>query len=131
MLHPDHFTVNEAWLVFRLNEAPISTDGEGDFNCIALMDAASCFILSIASISVGEFEPSTIAVRRLMNEGKAHKGQLPKKLFLPDGQFTRVFPAEARRLEIEVVRAPEDELVLFIGEARESFREHFSGSRLQ
>lgn len=33
----------------RCNDAPFSTDGEGDFNLIALMEAASCFILSSAA----------------------------------------------------------------------------------
>jgi hypothetical protein len=46
MLHPSQFKINEAWIAFRLNGAPIRTERDGDFNCIALMDAASCFILS-------------------------------------------------------------------------------------
>ncbi len=44
MLRPNQFEVNEAWIVFRLNNAPIRIEHEGSFNCIALMDAASCFI---------------------------------------------------------------------------------------
>lgn len=38
MLHPKQFEVNEAWLAFKLNELPICTELEGEFNCIALMD---------------------------------------------------------------------------------------------
>jgi hypothetical protein len=131
MLHPNQFTVNEAWVVFRLNETPISTETEGEFNCIALMDAASCFILSNTTSPVGEAEPSKTAVQRLIQEAKAHKGQLPKTLFIPNRQFPSVFPAEAKRLGIDIVRVPEEQLLLFIGEARESFSEHFNGGKLQ
>jgi len=47
MLHPNQFHVNETWIAFQLNETPIITDRDGDFNIIALMDAASCFILGM------------------------------------------------------------------------------------
>jgi hypothetical protein len=131
MLHPNQFTVNEAWLVFKLNEMPIHTELDGDFNVIALMDAASCFILGNAFAPVGEAEPSSMAVRRLIKEAKAHKRQLPKTLFIPSGQFPSVLPAEAERHGIGVVRVSEDELLVFTGEARESFKEHFVGGPVQ
>ncbi len=131
MLHPNQFTVNEAWLVFKLNETPIRTELEGDFNVIALMDAASCFILGNTFAPVGEAEPSKMAVRRLINEAKAHKRQLPKTLFIPNGQFLSVLPTEAERQGIGIVRVPEDQLLVFIGEARESFKEHFDGGSVQ
>ncbi|MCY1381805.1 hypothetical protein D9M69_697600 [compost metagenome] len=57
MLHPNQFTVNEAWIAFRLNDAPIQTDADGAFNCLALMDAASCFILGT------EFVPADANIR--------------------------------------------------------------------
>ena len=97
MLHPNRFKVNEAWLVFKLNEMPIRTEREGDFNCIVLMDAASCFILGNTFAPAGKAEPSKMAVRRLIKEARAHKRQLPKTLFVPNGQFTSVLPAEAER----------------------------------
>jgi hypothetical protein len=131
MLHPNQFKVNEAWLVFKVNELPIHTERDGDFNCIALMDAASCFILSSTFAQVGEAEPSKIAVRTFLKEAKAHKRQLPKKLFIPDGQFNSILPAEAKRHGIAIVRVPEEQLLVFIREARESFKEHFGGGSLQ
>ena len=131
MLHPKLFKVNEAWLVFKLNELPIHTELEGDFNCIALMDAASCFILGNTFAPVGEAEPSKIAVRKLLKEAKAQEHQLPKTLFIPSGQFSSILPAEAARQGITVVRVPENQLRVFIGEARESFKEHFGGGSAQ
>jgi len=131
MLHPNQFEVNEAWLVFQLNDVPIRTDLEGDFNCIAFMDAASCFILGNTMVPAREAEPSQMAVRRLFKEAKAHKQVLPETLFIPSGQFNSVMPAEAKLRGIAVVRVPEDQLLPFIGEARESFKEHFSGGSVQ
>jgi hypothetical protein len=131
MLHPSQFKVNEAWLVFRLNEMPIHIKLEGDFNCIALMDAASCFILGNTFAPAGKAEPSKMAVRRLFKEAKTHKNELPKTLFVPSGQFNSILPAEAEGQGIAVVRVPEDQLLLFISEARESFKEHLGGGRVQ
>ena len=124
-LHPSQFQVNEAWLVFKLNEIPIRTNLDGDFNCIALMDAASCFIMSNTLAPVEEAEPSKIAVRQRFNEAKKRKNELPKTLFIPSGQFDKILPAEAERMGLAVVRLPEIQLLPFIGEARESYKEHF------
>jgi hypothetical protein len=131
MLHPNRFKVNEAWLVFKLNDLPIRTELDGDFNCIALMDAASCFILGNTFAPAGDAEPSKTAVRRLLKEAKAHKKKLPKTLFIPSGQFNTILPAEAERQGIAVVRVPEDQLLIFIAEARESFKERFGGGSVQ
>jgi hypothetical protein len=131
MLHPFQFSVNEAWIAFQLNEMPIRTKQDGDFNCIALMDAASCFILANVFAAVGEAEPSKMAARRLLGDARAHKQQLPQTLFIPSGQFESVLVGEAQRQGIAVVRVPEEQLLMFIGEARESFKERFGGGGVQ
>lgn len=125
MLHPSQFQVNEAWVIFKLNDVPIHTEEDGDFNFIALMDAASCFILSSISTPVSSVEPSSLESRRLLKEGQAHKNQVPMTLFIPDDQPAVSLSAEAERQGITVVRVPEHQLLLFIGEAREGFRERF------
>ncbi len=125
MLHPSQFQVNEAWVIFKLNDVPIHTEEDGDFNFIALMDAASCFILSSISTPVSSVEPSSLESRRLLKEGQAHKNQVPMTLFIPDDQPAASLSAEAERQGITVVRVPEHQLLLFIGEAREGFRERF------
>jgi len=131
MLHPNQFHVNEAWIAFKLNDAPIPTGSDGDFNFIALMDAASCFILSSASIPVSAAEPSKMDARRLLKEGQAHKQELPRTLFIPVNQPANLLTVEAEHQGITVVRVPEDQLLQFVGEARESFREHFGGTSTQ
>lgn len=127
-LHPNQFQVNEAWIAFKLNDAPIHTEEDGDFNFIALMDAASCFILSSTSISANAAEPSSLESKRILKEGQAHKQQLPKTLFIPDDQPAALLSAEAERQGVTVIRVPENQLLLFIGEAREGFRERFGSA---
>jgi hypothetical protein len=125
MLHPNRFEVNEAWIAFRLNSAPVRTERDGDFNCIALMDAASCFILGTEFIPATAAEPTDAEFRRLLKTGEAHKQQLPKTLFVPREDVADQLAREAMRQEIEVVRVSENDLLIFIGEARQAFSERF------
>ena len=125
MLHPQQFKVNEAWIAFRLNGAPVRTELDGDFNCIALMDAASCFILGSEFVPASAPEPTSAQFRRLLKNAQSHKQQLPRTLFIARGDIADVMTREAARQNIEVVRVPESELLVFIGEARQGFAERF------
>ena len=90
MLHPNQFQINEAWILFKPNDAPVVTESDGDFNLFALMDAASCFILSSAPVPAVHGEPSKLEVKRLLKEAQAHKQQLPKTLYIPVDQPARL-----------------------------------------
>lgn len=123
MLHPSHFQVNEAWIAFQLNEAPVHAGEDGDFNLIALMDAASCFLLSNALLPASAGEPSKLEARSLLKKGRAHHKKLPTTLFIPREQAATLLAAEAERQGITVVRVPEDQLLVFTAEAREGFKQ--------
>ena len=64
MLHPNQFQVNEAWIAFKLNDEPIHTEMDGDFDFIALMDAGSCFIVSMSPVAVSVGELTQMESRR-------------------------------------------------------------------
>jgi hypothetical protein len=129
VLEPKQFQANDAWLAFKLNDAPVCTEADGDFNVIALMDAASCFILGMEMISVDSAEPTQLDSKRLIQSAYAHKNKLARKLFIPTQQKADHLAAEAAQQGMSVVRTPEDDLQLFIREAREGFREHVGGPR--
>lgn len=131
MFHPSQYQVNEAWIAFKLNDAPVATEADGDFNILALMDAASCMILSTEFVRAGSSEPSQLESKRLLKGGYAHKQQFPKKLFIPTRQAADLLSIEAERNNIFVARIPEDQLLICIGEARKGFQKHASGSRVQ
>jgi len=127
MLHPSQFEVNEAWIAFRLNHAPVRTVRDGDFNCIALMDAASCFILCFEFAAADATQLSQMQSRRLLEKARSHKQQLPRTLFVPTEDAADLLTSEATRQGIDVVRVAESELLIFVGEAREGFAERFAG----
>ncbi len=129
MLHPKHFEVNEAWIVFRVNDAPIRTDAEGDFNAIALMDAASCYLLGLELIPVAAAEPTRAHFRRMLQDAQRHKQQLPKTLFVAREDVADLVTREATEQNIDVVRVSENELLIFTREAREAFAERFEEPR--
>lgn len=131
MFDPSQFQVNEAWIAFKLNDAPVVTEVDGDFNVLALMDAASRMILGTEFVRAGSSEPSQLECKRLLKDGYSHKQQFPKKLFIPTNQAVDLLSVEAERNKIFVVRVPEKQLLVFIGEAREGFQQHVSGGRVQ
>ena len=131
MLHPNQFHVNETWIAFQLNEAPIITDRDGDFNIIALMDAASCFILGMGFVKSNTLELSHQEAKKLLKIGYDHKKQYPKEIILPNHMATDVLTLEAKSNGIKIKREAEKMLEIFLGEARESFREHLGQGRMQ
>lgn len=131
MLHPESFQVNEAWIAFKLNDTPVRTEEDGDFNVLALMDAASCFILGIRFVASNEAEISSAEAGQLLQEGRAHKNQLPTTLFVPANERSTLLGVAAEQLGITVIVVPMDQLLVFVEEAREGFRERFGGSPMQ
>ncbi|WP_341327276.1 hypothetical protein [Methylotuvimicrobium sp. KM2] len=131
MLHPNQFHVNETWIAFQLNEAPIITDRDGDFNIIALMDAASCFILGMGFVKSNTLELSHQEAKKLLKIGYDHKKQYPKEIILPNHMAADVLTLEAKSNGIKIKREAEKMLEIFLGEARESFREHLGQGRMQ
>ena len=122
--HPSQFTVNEAWIAFHLNETPIPTGTDGAFDCLCLMDAGSCYLLATELVSASEAEPSPKQARDLLAAAWAKKGEFSQTLFLPTGQFQGTLKAEAERVGLVVVPTPDDQLLVFIGDARKGYREH-------
>jgi len=125
------FEVNEAWIAFQLNDAPIQTGADGGFNCIAIMDAASCFLLATALVPINEGDASKLESRRLLKQAHAHKQGMPGTLYIPNEQIANNLALEAERQKVAVVRVPEQQLLIFIGEAREGFKERFGGGSEQ
>lgn len=131
MLHPNQYQVNQTWITFQLNDAPVVTDKDGDFNVFALMDAASCFILGTGFVPTRSKEFSRVEAKRLLKIGYDHKKQYPKELIVPSNLAANVLSEVAEHSGISVVRVPEEKLQVFIDEARESFQEHISKGRVQ
>jgi hypothetical protein len=131
MLHPKNYHVNQTWMIFKVNEVPLTTAHDGDFNYFVLMDAASCYIVSAATVPVDRVELPLMEAKRMLKQGKAQKNELPQELIIPFELRAELLAFEAKRQGIKVVRLPEAELQLYTKEARQSFREKLGGPRMQ
>jgi len=66
MLQPGQFAPNQAWILFKLNQVPISTETDGEFDVIALMDAASLFMLGSEFVPAGTLDSAVAELKNLM-----------------------------------------------------------------
>jgi hypothetical protein len=130
-LTPEQFEQDQAWIAFRLNDLPIETEEDGNFNVIGLMDASSLFLLTAEFIPQSASEASEEEAERLLSGGYSRAGKLPGSLYIPSNEKADRIVAVAESQGICVVRSPESELIGLIGEARSSFRERFSGGGVQ
>lgn len=47
LIDPHEYDRNEAWLLFRLNDALVCTESDGDFSVMAIMDVGAGLILGM------------------------------------------------------------------------------------
>jgi len=127
MLHPNPLSPHNTWVAFQLNDRPISTQIDGDFNLIALMDAASSFIFGTVSIPVDAGEPSQLDAKRLLKNGQSQAKQWPQRLIMPAEMVAGNLHKEAERHNVRIEQVPHVTLEALIGEARQSFNESLKG----
>jgi len=130
MLLPELFEVNEAWIAFKLNTSPILTTEDGDFNCFALMDAASGYILSTSFVSVMAASLPRAEIAKLFENAQSQKNEWPRILIIPSEQEADAMIEKAERLSISIRRVPEAQLDVFVSDAKEGFNEQFGSGGL-
>jgi hypothetical protein len=116
---------NCAWIAFRLNEAPVRTRLDGDFNCLALMDAASGVILGMEMIPASDPVESQLLFQELLRSAESAVHCLPRKLYLMNSDDIRPLAEAVVGTQMEVFIVPVDALESFIGDARRGFAERF------
>jgi hypothetical protein len=130
MLKPSQFNPNEAWILFRLNDAPISTERDGDFNVLCLIDAASRYILGNELVPVHTDAIIGYATRRLLASGKSEANDFPDQVFvsaeLPSSEFAEFIT----EIGAEMVVANLRELSPFVSEAKIEYRAQIDRGRL-
>jgi hypothetical protein len=129
MLEQSQFDVNDAWVVFRLNSVPMSTEVDGDFNLLCMMDVASCYIFGNELVPVQSWDVSESAVARLIESGKSQVQSLPHRFLLSSEFELERFAAMAGQLGVEVQWVTDEELLPLVSETREIFRESFERGR--
>lgn len=131
LLDPSQFFPNDAWIFFRLNDAPIVTAEDGDFDVLCLMDAASCYILGNDFVPIlDDADPGQIAAG-LLAAAQDQGGCFPKKLFVSDEFAIDRFVSLAKTIGAELTSFRDEDLAPFISEAKEEFLAHVGGGRRQ
>ena len=130
-IDPRQDVANEAWLLFRLNDAPVRTQADGDFNVLAIIDVATGLILGMAFIDSLAREPSEFESLELSASAESECGRRPGCLIIDSEMKMTQLVAVADALGIEIVPGSGSDLGPLTQEAREGFAAHVSGDRTQ
>lgn len=127
MIDPSTYSGNEAWVLFRLNEAPIRTEADGDFNAMAIMEVSTGMIFGMEMVPVESAEIVQIHARRLLESAASNAGGRPSILLIASEDQASQISAAAETMDIEVKRVPGKYFSELTKEAREGFTRHVSG----
>ena len=126
-IDPSAFSQNEAWILFRLNDSPIRTEVDGDFNAMTIMEVASGILLGMEMVSIAYEEISELQARRLLSSSAGKAGGLPVSLFIASEEQADKATSAALTMRIDVKRVPARDLSDVTKEARDGFAKHVSG----
>ena len=130
-IEPSDFAHNEAWLLFQLNEAPVMTEADGNFNAMAIMEVATGMIFGMELVQVSLPGLPEFLSRKLLADAEGQSGSRPQKLFIASEYDADDLVKVAKSMGIEVERVPAIDLSGITQEAREGFAAHVSGGRAQ
>ena len=125
MLRPNQFRVNDAWIAFGLSRVPIPTIEDGEIRFVALMDAASCFLLSAVPTPFASPLSHDEETREFLHKAWVHKETWPSKLLVPENEQFGLLESYASAIGISIFRVPVTQLTIFIRDAQVGFAEHF------
>ncbi len=129
MFSPDHFRVNEAWIVLRANEEFLFVKDD-PYDIYVLMDAASTYIFEHVSIKVVDEAPQEKDVKALFKAAWAAKKQWAEKLIITENSpVENIFKREAEKNGLLVEIVPLSDLEPIVGDLKESFQSDFMGRK--
>jgi len=127
MLTPDQFSVNEAWIAIRINEAFMFVKDE-PYDIYVLMDAASAYVLGNVLSKVVDEAPQEKDVEALFEKAWATKNQWAEKLIVPKNSIAEnVFRRQAEQNGLSVETVPLSDLEPIVGPLKELFASDFMG----
>ena len=128
MTQSQQLAEDDAWILFQLSSYPILTESDGAFNCLALMDAASCFIFGTELVAVDAIQLSQFQSRRMLMSARSRANKYPEMLMLPKRLAADTFTQEALRQGIKIERVLSKRLISYISEAKVGFRQYQESS---
>ena len=126
-LQPRDFQVNQTWLAYRINSAPINVDHK-EIDLYVLQDAASMFLFGNVFATAGTDFPEITQVEKLLSSAHAKRDQWPTELLLPGNpRKDNSFVIAAGQQGVKVRSVPESQLSFYIKDTQEAY-EDFLGS---
>lgn len=123
-ISPQRFAQDEAWILFRLNDAPVQTRADGDFHIYAIMDVATGLIHGMEFSPFSSKELSEFEAKKLLNSAQAKAGSSPKQLFVDSAQEYGRVKLVASKLGIKTTPEHGQSLDAITEEARVGFAAH-------
>lgn len=125
-IDPHRYSENEAWILFQLNDTPIRTRTDGDFNALAIMDVSSGLIQGMELFPSSMGEISEFETKRLLSQAEAKVSVKPKYLLIDDIHDHSRVKRAAAALGIETFSEDGKSLDAITEEARAGFSARFS-----
>ena len=101
-IEPSDFAHNEAWLLFQLNEAPVLTEADGNFNAMAIMEVATGMIFGMELVQVSLPGLPEFLSRKLLADAEGQSVSRPRKLFIASEYAADDLVKVAKAMGIEV-----------------------------
>jgi len=96
-------TISPNTILFEVRRSVLTASSDAPCSEIRapsnLMDAASCFILTSMLVSIEVGHPSNLEARQLLEDGYAHKQEMPRTLFISSELATNNLALEALRID--------------------------------
>lgn len=130
MLKPSQFNPNEAWILFRLNDAPIPQSGMATLMfCASLMRQAAIF-WATSWFQFIRMHIIGYATRRLLASGKSEANDFPDQVFVSAELTSSEFAEFITEIGAEMVVANLRKLSPFVSEAKIEYRAQIDRGRL-
>lgn len=126
---PQQYVENEAWILFQLNDGPVQTVADGDFNVLALMDVSSGLIHGMEFVPSSAVELTEFEAKKILNSAEAKVGCRPKYLFIDATQKRNRLKRVADSLGIKIVPEERKNLDEITEEARSGFADRVMRGR--
>ena len=125
-MQPDQFQVNQTWLAYRINVAPMQVEGKA-IDLYVLQDAASMFLFGNAFAPHGADGPAIEDVQKLLESARRKRNEWPTELVLPGKHGpANSFIQVAKREGVFVRTVPESHMSFYIKDTQEAYEQFLS-----
>ena len=125
-MQPSDFQVNQTWLAYRINQAPLLVEGNA-IDLYVLQDAASMFLFGNAFAAPGADCPDVKEVEKLLGSAYKKGSAWPSELVLPGThRADNAFIKAAQQHGIAVRSVPESQMSFYIKDTQEAYEEFFT-----